>query len=142
MAGGVGVAIANGVVDGDALTTPGLGRLQAPSVMASNALSARRLRNAAVISPLLARAGLLSWPKLAPQFYDRRPRSAHRPYAEPLASHTCRPLAAPCRCGGGGSPWRARQPRAPGKNPASASPPPGRSPGRRGSGGLRADDRG
>jgi hypothetical protein len=63
MTGGVGLAIASAVVEGDALAIPGLGRLQAPSVMASNALSARRLRSAAVISPLLARTGLLSWPK-------------------------------------------------------------------------------
>jgi hypothetical protein len=88
MVGGVGLAIASAVVEGEVLTTPGLGRLQAPSVMASNALNARRLRNAAVICPHLARAGLLSWPKLATQFYDRRPYSAHQPYAEPLASHT------------------------------------------------------
>src|ERR1700737_5161231 len=103
MVGGVGLAIASAVGDGAALPAPGLGRLQAPSVMASNALNARRLRDAAVIPPLLARAGLLSWPKLATQFYDRRPRSAHRPYAEPLASDTRRPVAAPCRRGGRGS---------------------------------------
>src|ERR1700694_4504236 len=110
MTGGVGLAIASAVAEGDALATPGLGRLQAPSVMASNALSARRLRNAAVISPLLARAGLLSWPKLATHFYDRRPRPAHQPYAEPLASHTRRPVAAPCRRGGGGALRRACHP--------------------------------
>src|ERR1700738_4344994 len=129
MTGGVGLATASAVAEGDALATPGVGRLQAPSVMASNALSARRLRSAAVISPLLARTGLLSWPKLATQFYDRRPRSAHQPYAEPLASHTCRPAPAACRRGGGGSPWRACQSGAAGKNPAPAGPPAGRSAG-------------
>src|ERR1700738_3016915 len=113
MVGGVGLVIASPDVEGEAFTTPGLGRLQAPSIMARIALSVRRLPNAAVISPLLARAGLLSWPKLATQFYDRRPRSAHRPYAEPLASHTRRPVAAPSRCGGGGSRWRACQAGAP-----------------------------
>src|SRR5260370_26992976 len=88
MAGGVGLAIASAVVEGEAWTTPRAGRLQAPSTMASNALSARRLPNAAVISPLLAPPGVLSWPKLATQFYDRRPRPAPQPHAEPLASDT------------------------------------------------------
>src|SRR4030081_3196448 len=93
MLGGVGLVIVSPGVEGEALATPGPGRVQAPSVRARKALSAMRPLNAAVISPLLAPAGLLSWPKLATQFTYRRPRPAHRLYAEPLASHTRRPVA-------------------------------------------------
>src|SRR5256885_7293930 len=50
MAGGVGLAIASADVDGEALTTPGPGREQAPSVRARKALSATPPLNAAVIS--------------------------------------------------------------------------------------------
>src|SRR2546422_10686305 len=139
MVGGVGLAITG--AEGEALTTPGLGRAQAPSVRARKALSAMRPLNAAVISLLLARAGLLSWPKLATQFYDRRPRPARRLYAEPLVSDTRRPVAGPRRRGGGGPPWRPRQPGAAGENPPGARPRSGRPAGRRGSGGLRPDDR-
>src|SRR5207244_11025207 len=141
MVGGVGLTIASPDVEGEALTTPGLGRAQAASVRARKALSAMRALNAAVISLLLARAGLLSWPKLATQFYDRRPRPARRLYAEPLVSDTRRPVAGPRRRGGGGPPWRPRQPGAAGENPPAARPRSGRPAGRRGSGGLRPDDR-
>src|SRR2546423_10835372 len=140
MGGGVGLAIASPDVEGEALTTPGPGRAQAPSVRARKALSAMRPLNAAVISPHLARAGLLSWPKSATQFYDRRPRSARRLYAEPLVSHTRRPVAGPRRRGGGGPPWRACQPGAAGQNSPGAGPRPRRPAGRPGSRGLRADN--
>src|SRR6266513_4805477 len=141
MVGGVGLAIARADVDGEALTTPGPGREQAPSVRARKALSATRPLNAAVISPHLARAGLLSWPKSATQFYDRRPRSAHRLYAERLVSHTRRPVAGPRRRGSGGPPWRPCQPGAAGQNPPGAGARPRRPAGRRGSRGLRPDNR-
>src|SRR6266576_183737 len=140
MVGGVGLAIASADGDGEALTTPGPGRAQAPSVRARKALSAMRPLNAAVISPLLARAGLLSWPKLSTQFYDRRPLPAHRLYAERLVSHTRRPVAGPRRRGGGGPPWRPCQPGTAGQSPPGAGPSPGR-PAGRGSGRLRPDNR-
>src|ERR1700736_5428732 len=66
MLGGVGVVSVDADIEGVALATPGLGSAHALSVRARVALSARRPRDAAVISPLLARAGLLAWPKLAP----------------------------------------------------------------------------
>src|SRR2546430_15200673 len=126
MGGGVGLAIASADAEGEALTTPGPGRAQAPSVRARKALSAMPLLNAAVIAPLLARAELLSWPKLATQFYDRRPHPAHRLYAEPLVSDTRRPVVGPRRRSGGGPPRPPRPPRAPPGNTPPAPPPPGR----------------
>src|SRR3989442_13886837 len=138
MVGGVGLAITG--AEGEALNTPGLGRAQAPSVRARKALNAMRPLNAAVISPPLARAGLLSWPKLAPQFYDRRPRPRHRLYPEALARDTLRPVAGPRPRSGRGPPWRPCQPGAAGQNPPGAGPRLGRPAGRRGSSGLPADD--
>src|SRR2546429_6870019 len=136
MGGGVGLAIASADAEGEALTTPGPGRAQAPSVRARKALSAMRPLNAAVIAPLLARAELLSWPKLATQFYDRRPYPAHRLYAEPLVSDTRRPVVGPRRRSGGGPPAGPRQPGVANRNPPPAGPPPGRSAGRPGVGGV------
>src|SRR2546423_10977268 len=66
MLGGVGLVIAKADIEGVALATPGSGRAHALSIRARVALNARRPRDAAVISPLLARGGLLSWPKLGP----------------------------------------------------------------------------
>src|SRR2546429_7057538 len=115
MGGGAGLAIASADAEGEALTTPGPGRAPATSVRARKELSAMRPLNSARIAPLLARAELLSWPKLATQFYDRRPYPAHRLYAEPLVSDTRRPVVGPRRRSGGGSPprscpsWGARE---------------------------------
>src|SRR2546429_6128273 len=136
MGGGVGLAIASADAEGEALTTPGPGRAQAPSVRARKALSAMRPLNAAVIAPLLARAELLSWPKLATQFYDRRPHPAHRLYAEPLVSDTRRPVVGPRQRSGGGPPRRPRPPWAASEKPPPAPPPPPRSAGWRGVGGA------
>src|SRR5438477_11388473 len=97
---------------------------------------------AAVISPLLARAELLSWPKLATQFYDRHPDPAHRLYAEPLVSDTRRPVVGPRRRSGGGPPWRPCQPGAAGKNPPRGGPRPGRLAGLGGAAGHRLEGRG
>src|SRR5437667_5711951 len=133
MVGGVGLVIANADVEGVALTAPASGRTHALSIRARVALSARRPRDAALISPLLARAGLLSWPKLGPnsttvkasrrirngRLIDSLRRRLSRPsvtWAE-LVSHAWRPVAAPRRCGGRGAPGRAGQPRAGGQSP-------------------------
>src|SRR2546423_5929019 len=76
MLGGVGLVIANADVEGVPFTAPGPGIAHALSVRAKVALSDRRPRDAAVISPLLAPAGLLSWPKLRPILRPARPPGA------------------------------------------------------------------
>src|SRR2546429_4673095 len=140
MGGGVGLAIASADAEGESWTTPGRGRAQAPSFRARKALSAMRPLNAAVIAPLLARAELLSWPKLATKFYDRRPHPAHRLYAEPLVSDTRRPVVGPRRRSGGGPPRGAGLPWVAIVNPPPARPPPRAAARGRGLCGIRGSD--
>src|SRR5438128_3601192 len=157
MFGGVGLTMANAEVEGVALTAPGPVRAHAPSVEARMALSARRPTDAVVISPPLAPAGYWTWSKFATQFYDRwrslarsggdlthssrlAGRSPSVTWAE-LEPHARRPVAAPCRRGGGGASWGAGQHWSGSGTPASNGSRPRRPAGARGSGGLRADYR-
>src|SRR3979411_1607732 len=90
MVGGVGLAMANVDVEGDAFATPGFGMTQPPSVRASRVLSARRPMDARVISPPPRPGGVMVLAKISdPILRPRRPRGASESVGL-IIPHGCR----------------------------------------------------